>query len=173
MLKPIFCFALATFSAVGASAQSVMLDSAGYAGSYFCVSDAAGGVWFDKATNKWIGSTFSASERYVVKIVQHSLMPDTLGNMSTTYTVSVAAHGQQAGEGIPCTSANGDLRKVDVGLNFIGETGEFSCMQFGGEWVMNLKNMRFLQSYLWGYVDGVDDNRNTPYVQIGTCTKID
>jgi hypothetical protein len=32
--------------------------------------------------------------------------------------------------------------------------------------------MRFLSSYMIGYLDGMDDNSNTPSIDAGICVKI-
>jgi hypothetical protein len=37
----------------------------------------------------------------------------------------------------------------------------------------NLKNNRFLRAYLAGYVNGMNENSDTPGVSGGTCTKTD
>ena len=41
------------------------------------------------------------------------------------------------------------------------------------EYKFNLKNNRFLRAYLAGYVNGMNENSDTPYVSDGTCIKTD
>jgi hypothetical protein len=41
------------------------------------------------------------------------------------------------------------------------------------DYVFNLKQGRFLAVYAVGYVNGFDNNDNTPAIDGGRCTKID
>jgi hypothetical protein len=41
------------------------------------------------------------------------------------------------------------------------------------DYQFNLRTNRFLGAYLEGYVDGKDNNDDTPFVSGGTCSKID
>lgn len=174
MRIPVLGVMFTAFGAFHASAQLTDIDNSGFGGTYFCTSEASGGVRFMENLNSWTGAEFLASQRYVVSVVPHSLVKDEFsGNMRPAYIISVTAHGEETSEADACVSRNVELRKIDRGLNYISVTGEFSCMQFGGEWIMHIENLRFLQSYVWGYVDGRDNNENTPNVEIGTCTKID
>jgi hypothetical protein len=47
------------------------------------------------------------------------------------------------------------------------------CRANESDYTFNLKNSRFLSVYPNGYVEGEDNNDNTPHVSGGTCTKID
>ena len=47
---------------------------------------------------------------------------------------------------------------------------EFVSCQFPTEVVLNTKSLRFLWSYRVGYIDGRDDNQNTPAIGIGKCS---
>jgi hypothetical protein len=49
---------------------------------------------------------------------------------------------------------------------YLGRTALF-------EYKFNLKNYRFLRAYLAGYVNGMNENSDTPYVSGGTCIKTD
>jgi hypothetical protein len=40
------------------------------------------------------------------------------------------------------------------------------------EYTINLVTNRFFAAYLQGYIDGKENNDNTPAVLAGTCTKI-
>ena len=52
------------------------------------------------------------------------------------------------------------------------KVGSFRCEIFFGEFLVNLKTKRFLKSYLFGYIDGNDNNNNTPAVTIGKCSPL-
>ncbi|MFY9957236.1 hypothetical protein, partial [Bradyrhizobium sp.] len=58
--------------------------------------------------------------------------------------------------------------KVTVGKNEI-----LNCSWSYHDLQFNRKNNRFLLSYLVGYLDGANNNENTPSVSGGVCTKID
>ena len=145
-----------------------------YEGSYFCVTDAVGGVSFDETLNTWVSTRFSPNSRYVVNISEHSETTDWLGELRTVYTVNVSEHGVSESDALSnlCSTSNDTLRSYNTLTHFISETGAFSCNRFGGEWYMNLENERFMSTYTWGYVDGIDNNSNTPAIQIGTCSRI-
>jgi hypothetical protein len=53
------------------------------------------------------------------------------------------------------------------------KSGVIAC-GFGGvaDVAFSRNTMRFRDSYLSGYVDGIDNSHNTPSVTIGTCTKL-
>lgn len=53
-----------------------------------------------------------------------------------------------------------------------GGNGFVSCDLMLGELKVNLEKLRYLTSYMSGFVDGKDNVANTPYVEIGSCTKI-
>ena len=50
------------------------------------------------------------------------------------------------------------------------EYGFISC-PFFGEFKFNTKTLRFLSTYTAGYLDGKENNDNTPAIEIGTCTR--
>ena len=47
---------------------------------------------------------------------------------------------------------------------------EFISCEFPTEVVFDTRTLRFLWSYRVGYIDGRDDNQNTPAIGIGTCS---
>jgi hypothetical protein len=51
------------------------------------------------------------------------------------------------------------------------QDGTLNCATALFEYKFNLKNNRFLRAYLVGYVNGMNENSNTPYVSGGTCIK--
>lgn len=145
-----------------------------FEGSYFCVADAAGGVSFDDALNKWDSTRFKTGERYVVNVARHSKTENWLGELRTVYTVQVHNHGSGESDALlgNCRTNNPTLHSYNPITHFISEAGELSCRRLGGDWMMNLKNGRFMNTYVWGYLDGIDNNSNTPNIEIGTCSRI-
>ena len=41
-----------------------------------------------------------------------------------------------------------------------------------GDIVFDKNNLRYLRTYIAGYVDGVNNNNNTPLIEIGTCSPL-
>jgi len=50
-------------------------------------------------------------------------------------------------------------------------TGDVVCPNNLGQFVFNIQSMRFIRSYLSGYVSG-DEKSNTPSITIGKCSPI-
>ena len=91
------------------------------------------------------------------------------GNQTISeFEVSITKTGQNFSQ--PCTQ--GRLRSEPEALD-VYDSGYFRCTAGLIDYVFNVNTGRFLQSYLAGYVDGEDNNDNTPYVAAGTCTKLD
>ena len=47
-----------------------------------------------------------------------------------------------------------------------------NCNLFLGEVIFDKKTLRYLKTYLPGYVDGVESNANTPNIMIGKCSPL-
>lgn len=145
-----------------------------YSGSYFCTADAVGGIMFNENTDKWESYRFRAGGEYIMNIVKHSKVTDTLDSkLKQTYTASISEHGSKSDvlNDIYFTNS-GMLRKINPLINFIEDHGFLECRTLTGELRVNLANGRFLRTYTRGYVEGVDRNVDNPHIEIGTCSKI-
>jgi hypothetical protein len=80
------------------------------------------------------------------------------------YRVSITDQGESIS--FPCFGANGTNPKI-------GESNFLDCNRLGEQYQFNFKNNRFLKAYLFGYLDGRDNNENTPSISGGICTQID
>lgn len=58
--------------------------------------------------------------------------------------------------------------KVDNSYNF----DKVKCWTFGGELIFNPKTLRYIHTYLHGYISGEDNNDNTPTITIGKCSPL-
>lgn len=47
----------------------------------------------------------------------------------------------------------------------------FNCTTFG-EFFISLETLRYIKTYIVGYLEGVDSNENTPHIEIGTCSRL-
>ena len=110
---------------------------------YWCISEAAGGVSFERTQKKWQGTTFKNNNDKVLIIKKNNRW--IMKKFDSTYETD-------------CTQPN--------------EYGIMSCNKILGEFNFNTKNRRYISTYIAGYIDGVDNNDNTPFIEIGICTKI-
>jgi hypothetical protein len=136
--------------------------------AYYCVGDAAGGLWYNEKTKKWEGASFRAEQKFVLKMnfagarIQKGMIEEQVSD----YKVMVTASGQDTG--LPCTR-NYPNETVTVADQY----RSFSCTTGAHDYMFNLRTNRFLSIYVHGYVGGKDSNADTPHVEGGTCTKID
>ncbi len=111
--------------------------------SYLCVSEASGGVAYDSNQKKWIGTKFRTENEKIILIKKDS-----------------------------------QWKLKDFGFSFENDCGEISeygtlrCNIAFGEFLFNSKTRRYLKSYTVGYVDGRDNNNDTPAVTIGKCSPL-
>lgn len=140
--------------------------------SYFCVGEFAGGISYDEATKKWKGTAFRADEKFVLRLkFLKTRIEKWYGNENETvyyYNATITASGQNSVEACE-NDDNSDPKthRIKEGFPFL------FCWASLQQYKFNLKDNRFLRSYLVGYFSGGDNNKNTPSVAGGTCTKID
>ena len=110
---------------------------------YLCVSEAAGGVSFDQTQKKWKGTTFRNSNEKILIYKKNNQW--TMKKFASTVENK-------------CTSPN--------------EYGFMFCDIFGGELKLSIKSGRYMSTYIVGYIDGKDNDENTPHIEIGVCTAL-
>lgn len=120
------------------------VSSTALAESYLCITEAAGGV--SMKNKSWAGTAFIDGKKYLLKRNQSGLDWYPFGARQD--------FSMLAGAGT-CVS---DQRRSTC-------TSEFYQLNFNSE------TLRFSFYLLWGYVDG--DTTDTPFVEIGTCSRID
>lgn len=125
--------------------------------AYVCVTEIAGGLVFDAGSKKWHGGAFEPDAKYVIS---NSQGDD--GDASTQRVV----------------------RNVgDKGISFwcekdFNETGYLFCRNAFGVFRFNKQNLRFMSTYMVGYVtDGIQNSgsregENTPIIRGGVCSPI-
>lgn len=145
-----------------------------FIGSYFCTADAVGGVRFNEGTDKWESYRFSAASKYIINISANMEVKDTYDDkVRQTYFITFSEHGSSTDNiTTKCFTNSNQLRELNPISHFISDNGFFSCRLWVGELKVSLENGRFLKTYSSGYVDGVNNNDNTPHVEIGTCSKL-
>lgn len=144
-----------------------------YSGTYLCISDTAGGIRFDDVSKKWVSAKFTSGDRYILTTTSSGLVKDEVFQQPTmTYHVTWEPHGANYDAFMKgCWTQADQLKKINPYMSF-GGNGSITCNLAGGELKINLQKLRYLQSYTFGFVDGIDDGGNTPLVEIGNCTKI-
>lgn len=141
-----------------------------YNGTYLCISDAAGGVKFDKTSKKWVAAKFKTGERYILTTKAGGFQKNYSSELVQTYFVTWEPHGANYEPYMKaCWTTSNQLRKVNPALNFALD-GFIECKQMSIDLKINVETLRFLSSYTYGFVDGSDVD--TPVIEIGNCTKI-
>jgi hypothetical protein len=119
---------------------------------YVCIGEQATGFHWNGTT--WAQTALQvADQKYIIADVD----PKDFRSQNGRYTVSVTG----LGEHFPSS---------------LCETPQFetiSChSEAYGEMRINLHNLRWLSFYPHGYVNGADNNDDTPGVTIGRCSKL-
>lgn len=68
--------------------------------------------------------------------------------------------------GIPCRSPIDDVIHPLRG-------GLFDCRAGSTDYRFNPETLRYMEIYPVGYIDGQDQENDTPYIGVGKCSKID
>ncbi len=110
---------------------------------YLCIPSSAAGFAYNASSKKWERSFFKIdNEKKILKKTQNGYEWRDFGSSS----------------GSTCPDFNQ--------FNYL------HCKIFLGDLVLNRKTLRFIETYMSGYHDGVENNSNTPLMQIGTCTPL-
>jgi hypothetical protein len=111
--------------------------------SYLCIADATTGFRYDNNSKEWVKTSFkTADEKYILKKNQEGWEWLEFGSKT----------GMQCGE--------------------INEYGWLHCTLWVGSLKFNKNNLRYLRTYDAGYVDGKNNNDNTPVISIGKCSPL-
>ena len=112
---------------------------------YICKPDASGGLGYDKITKSWNASSFETGRHYIVKINDKD---------NPAYAASVS----YVDETLPSY-----LCKEESSVNAL------VCNSFLGQLNFSMETLRYIESYMFGYVQGKDNKYNAPKVTVGTC----
>jgi len=135
-----------------------------YSGSYLCIQQSGGGLYYYGA-NGWGGTTFKPEGKFVIRLYDKTEKPAYDGAKwnNSFYNVEVSEFGAKPGT----CFGNADFGTVE----FFGDTSRLECESSSVFWV-DFNTMRFLEAYPYGFIDGKDNNDNTPSMMGGTCAKI-
>lgn len=132
-------------------------------GSYLCVQEVGGGLRFDETTRKWTSANFRAEDKLVFTLKFLGSGEDKYIGSYADYTITISILGGSS-EPETCLGRNPDYSVRTWGRYF-------ACSSIT-QYQVNLEDMRYLETYAVGYVDGKDNNENTPSIFGGTCAKI-
>lgn len=161
-------FASLLFVALGTTAHG---QSDTFGGAYLCMQDFGGGLAWSDTTKKWSGTVFNATGKFVLRLSEPSSRMEKnyagVEEQVTDYKVTVTGMGETYAA--PCSPVKGQFGAA----NKVGPMGWIYCSASLTDYSINLASMRFLESYMVGFVGGADNNENTPSMFGGTCAKIE
>lgn len=110
---------------------------------YLCVSHAAGGVNYDSAVRNWTPAKFKNDDaKYLIVQKNNKWAMKTFGN------------------------------NFDFDCGSMNEYNILRCEPFYGEFIFNKKTKRYMKTYTAGFIDGRDNNENTPLIEVGYCSPL-
>jgi len=119
--------------------------------TYLCIEEHSGGVLFKNGA--WDGVSFTAGSKYIIK------------QKAGESVWVVRSHGYAFDKYI-CPNQTGSGLGNDVGVLVCNSPVGYGVFKF------NIKSHRFLATFAHGYVDGKDNDENSPYIGIGKCSQI-
>jgi hypothetical protein len=135
--------------------------------TYYCAPQITSGVAYDERGKRWIASTFKPTEKFVLKLQflnEKRQAESGPGWAYYEYNVWVTREG----ESTPTSCKTINSAKPEI----VRGTEVLRCDAVLFELTFNMNTNRFLTAYLYGYVNGKDNNDDTPAVSVGICTKI-
>lgn len=138
--------------------------------TYFCTTEMAGGLAFSTTAKRWEPATFRPTHKFVLKVKYHRVREEanSFEKSGKSIVFDVEASVTDAGTSTVknCHPMDGSLGHIEM------RDHQFHCEAILMQYRFNLLNNRFLKAYLQGYVEGPDNNEDTPSISGGTCTKI-
>ena len=123
----------------------MLCSSAVPAEEYMCTPEASGGLGYDKISKSWSANRFETGRHYIVKVNDKD---------NPTYAASVT----YVDETLPSY-----LCEEESSVNAL------VCNSFLGQLNFSKETLRYIESYMFGYVQGKDNKYNAPKVTVGTC----
>ncbi len=123
---------------------------------YECKSDLVSGYHFDEATRAWTPIQFRSDRTYVIRqLTEKERESQFLYPKNSTWGVF------EPGDKIQTFSCpEPDNKDSDRRM---------TCGGIGHNLVFGRTSLRYQRYYVGGYVAGVDNNDDTPFIEIGRC----
>lgn len=126
------------------------------ADGYICVTEVATGVAYDENRKAWRSTHFTNRPTYIFrKLKKDEKVRYRLSATELPWGVF------ETGESYPKAYCE------DFGIGTV-----LDCGRFIEKFRMSKETLRFIGYYMFGYVDGVDNNDNTPAILIGKCSPL-
>jgi hypothetical protein len=130
---------------------------------------------------EWHGASFrnEADDQLILKISAVKRKEwESFGFALSAMTYLAAVRELGKGAGVSCWGERVGYHPADLvgyGHILMSPQGEFRCEAYGRHtsYKFNLGVLRYIETYLEGFIDGKDTEGNTPYVTVGKCTRID
>lgn len=132
--------------------------------SFFCAAEFVGGLAYNVYQKHWESATFTPTQKFVltIKVVSTRVEDsESIDDLIVTVTPSGSSFAA------PCSRSGGAQQSTIPSMY-----GLIQCVANVTEYTINRRNNRFLASYSYGYINGKDNNDDTPTMSGGTCTKI-
>jgi hypothetical protein len=114
-------------------------------GQWICIADAATGFRFENG--KWTDVSFDIEkDRYVIS------------KSAATKKYKITKIGESFGD--------------DCEEGELDDFGWLHCGKLVTQWRINLKSLRYILTYPFGYAEGFDNNADTPLIEIGKCSPL-
>lgn len=111
--------------------------------TYLCIPDGSPGISWKSNIKKWTPTSFNVEDqKFLLKKTSSGWAWSRFGD----------SYSDECGE--------------------ILASGLLTCNILGGELRFNKKSLRYLETHMFGYVDGVDSNANTPFFNFGKCSPL-
>lgn len=139
-----------------AAILAITMPAQASAQSWLCIADMSTGFSYNKTLNKWEHTRFNVDdERLIIKPSTGTSRAYEVFEFGNTSNIAAAT----------CGSAP-------------NEYGFLFCDGLFGEFKFNSKNLRYVRTYIAGYVEILPDNlfskegNDTPNIEIGKCSPI-
>lgn len=117
--------------------------------AYVCMPSARTGFKFNLVNGNWEQVRFTVeNKKRMLKLTNGEWMWQHFGE-----------------DHIPGSCSDGG----SAGKSEFNSAGFIFCEVFGGSVRMSKNSLRYIETYLLGYVDGRDKNPDTPLIEIGVC----
>ena len=125
--------------------------------SYVCLSEASTGFKLNELTKTWESATFSTRQKYIIKRLTWSekAAEEELGGRASEWQV------MKVGVDISVAKCRDDFSRA--GMLFCRGSQDFRFSK---------KTLRFLSVYFFGYLVDGPSHRDTPFMELGVCDKI-
>jgi hypothetical protein len=138
-------------------------------GTYNCTVKYAGGLEYNNALKEWQGAILKPSRNFVMKLTFRQavkVQDHDENNKGQTedhdeYDVAITEEGDAS---VSCLESRDKLPSIN-------KYGFLECSRMGLiDYKFNFINHRFIEIYKGGYINGANDNSDSPKLSGGLCT---